>query len=273
MKARTKKRISNLMIWVMIATIGIIVLWFTGFIISLTFQLHVFNERTTVFFGTLLGAAFAIVACSAFLNISLDISIISDSKLTEEDLSAVKASKLSWKLVPAVIGFLSVFSALLFLGDWLSSQNERNKLVTSGKELLNRYAISIDKLGSALSDKGQKTDIPDILKFLEGQKTEFPNVILITRTFKDNQAVYLFISSYFETSNLKKLLFNNSYYHADPKELAFLDQAFRSKPESLPEAYYWSKEDDYKLYIPIQNHDIRFILVLNRYNRYGKFGS
>ncbi len=83
MKLQTKTRLANISIWVIVVTIVIITLFFFGFIISSTFDLKVFADRTSDFIWTLFGASMVIVICGAFLNISLNIGIIADSKVNE----------------------------------------------------------------------------------------------------------------------------------------------------------------------------------------------
>jgi len=83
MKLKTKARLANISIWVIVVTIVIIALFFFGFLLSNTFDLKVFANRTSDFIWTLFGASMVIVICGAFLNISLNIGIIADSKVSQ----------------------------------------------------------------------------------------------------------------------------------------------------------------------------------------------
>ena len=152
MKLKTKARLANISIWVIVVTIIIIVIFFFGFLISNTFDLKVFANRTSDFIWTLFGASLVIVICGAFLNISLNIGIIADSKVNEIADGQIEKNTFNKNLLYVVILILIIIGGFLFLGDYLTRQNEKNKLIAECEETLTRYDKSIVDITKALTD-------------------------------------------------------------------------------------------------------------------------
>ncbi len=92
----------------------------------------------------------------------------------------IDKSTFNKKFLYIVFLILIVIGGFLFLGDFLTRQNEKSKLIAECKETINRYDKSITDISNALTDTALIGEIPDILKFLGEQKQEFPSIILIT---------------------------------------------------------------------------------------------
>ncbi|HNV53453.1 MAG TPA: hypothetical protein PKM28_11215, partial [Tenuifilaceae bacterium] len=145
MKQSLKVKISNLTTWIMLGTIALIILWFIGFIVSVTFDLNVFTSQTSEFFFAAIGFAFVLVACAAILSISLNISLIADSRIQEMKLDDSK-SIITKKVIYTSCLVVTLLIAFLFVGDYLSRQNEKAKLVNEAEDLIARYEKSIEEL-------------------------------------------------------------------------------------------------------------------------------
>ena len=152
MKLQTKTRLANISIWVIVVTMTIIALFFFGFLISNTFDLKVFANRTSDFIWILFGASMVIVICGAFLNISLNIGIIADSKVNEIRNGLTDKSTFNKRFLYSVVLTLIVIGGFLFLGDFLTRNNEKNKLIAECEETLSRYDKSIMDISVALTD-------------------------------------------------------------------------------------------------------------------------
>jgi len=136
MKLQTKTRHANISIWlIVVQTIVIIALFFFGFVISNTFDLKVFANRTSEFIWILFGASLVIVICGAFLNISLNIGIIADSDVNEIKNGLTDNGIFDKKFFYFVVLILIVIGGFLFPGDFLTRQNERNKLIAECESL------------------------------------------------------------------------------------------------------------------------------------------
>jgi len=270
MKLKTKTRIANISIWVIVVTIVIIALFFFGLLIANTFDLKVFANRTSDFIWVLFGSSLVIVICVAFLNISLNIGIIADSKIIESNDVLIDKKSFNRIFTITVFLILLLIGGFLFLGDFLTRQKEKKSLVTECEEILSRYEKTIIDISKSLTDTSLIGDIPDMLKFLGSQKNEFPEIILITNDFYKEQLTFLQITPYTDKVKLKKDLYGFSFYTCDKNDCDYLKEIFQT---DKTEYYFWSKDNNYKLYYPITKGNKKYILLFSQYERYGKIGS
>lgn len=268
MKKDLKIKLADLSIAVMTFTIILILFWFIGYILSTTFELNVFAEKTTNFFLVFILAAFSIVICSAFLNISLNISLIADSRIQE--IASEEKKKFSHKSYYTFSIIVASLVLFLFLGDILTRENEKDRLIEESKDLVTRYEKSVNEISEAIADTGKLELIPDILKFFSNQKEDFPYVQVITSTFFDGQLTFLTIEPYSSEKLLSQPFYNNSFYKCKTEDSKYLTDFFTKKNSEL---LFWSKKDEYYLYYPVRNKNNNFILLFSKRTRYGKFGS
>jgi NADH:ubiquinone oxidoreductase subunit 5 (subunit L)/multisubunit Na+/H+ antiporter MnhA subunit len=268
MKTTNKIKIANLTTWTMVVTICVVALFFIGFMTTQAFDLNVFTKGTSEFIFSFIGFAAVLVVCSAILNISLNIGIIADSR--SQDLNDSSKSNLTMKFVTVVLGLVFALMGFLFLGDFLTRQNEKNKLTNEATDIVTRYSESINKISAGLSDSSKVKEIPNILKFLSNQKENFPSVSLITSDKFEGQRTYLEISQWENEESLKKPFYGNSFYKCEIQDCDYLNAVFNGKTASQ---YFWTAKDDYKLYFPFVKDKKKFILLFTKYERHGKMGS
>lgn len=125
MKTSVKILLTRLSSWTMVITISIIIVFFLGYIVTNTFDLNVFTQRTSNFIYGFIGLAAALIICAAFLNISMNIGLIADSRVhnVKEGVKDVSNSKITL----FVLGFIVILVAGLFLGDYWTRQYEKEK--------------------------------------------------------------------------------------------------------------------------------------------------
>ena len=268
MKTTNKIKLANLTTWIMVVTICVIALFFIGFVTTITFDLNVFTGRTSNFIFSFIGFAAVLVTCSAILNISLNIGLIADSKT--QDIKDSGKKIISKFFFVIVIGLVISLVAFLFIGDFLTRQNEKNKLINEANDIITRYSESINKISVGLSDTSKVKDIPEILKFLSNQKEKFPSVNLITSDKFDGQLTFIEISSWENEESLKKPFYGNSFYKCEIQDCDYLNMFFNGK---TTDTHFWTAENDYKLYFPFDKNKKKFILVFTKYERHGKVGS
>lgn len=265
MKQVLKLKIANLATWVMIAAVGLIILWLIGFIVSNTFNLNVFTGRTKEFFFSLIGFAFILVACAAFITISLSISLIADSKI--HDLKIEKTKTIFSKKLLYVVGLLiAALIAFLFIGDYLTSEHEKNKLTTEAKDLVDRYDSSIGELALSVRDTSKIGKVPEILKFLSNQKFEVSDVTLITSTKYNNEMVYLELNNWMSAEKLRKPYFDYSFYKCRKVNCDYLSKVFENKTN---DSYLATDKNCYLFYYPVDKNGQRIILLFTKYKRSG----
>ncbi len=268
MNTELKRKLSNLANGIIILAMAVIILWFIVFVVQTTFNLNVFAERTSEFFLTIIFAAIAIIISAAFLSVSLNISLIADTKMREQhsDLSP----RLGKWLVPSIILAGLVVVLLLFAGDYLSRSQQKTYLTRESKDLLDKYASSIDSLAVALTDTSKITAVPGILKFLSTQRDDFSDVSLIAKAEFNGQTTFLHATSNMYAANLKNPFFDFSFYRCKKEDNDYLIEVFT---KGKADVFVWSEKSEHYLYYPITSHKVTFVLKFSKYNRYGKFGS
>ncbi|MDB5119897.1 MAG: hypothetical protein JWN56_1115 [Sphingobacteriales bacterium] len=268
MKTLNKIKLANLTTWTMVITISFIALFFIGFVVTNTFDLNVFTSRTSNFIFSFIGFSSVIVLCSAILNISLNISLIADSK--SQELKGSEASFVTKKFLFYTLGLIVIIVSFLFLGDFLTRQNEKNKLVSEANDIITRYRTSIDKIPLGLADTSKIGNVPEILKFISNQKQEFPSIALITSDNYNGQLTFLEINEYDNKENLKKPFYGNSFYKCQIQDCNYLNKYFTGK---TTENHFWTQKNDYRLYFPFGSKGKKYILLFTKYERNGKIGS
>lgn len=268
MKTSNKIKLAHLTTWTMVVTISFIALFFIGYVVTNTFDLKVFTSRTSNFIFSFIGFSSVIVLCSAILNISLNISLIADSKTQE--LKDNGTSFVTNKFLFYAVGLIAIIVSFLFLGDFLTRQKEKNQIVSEANDIITRYQTSIDKISLGLADTSKIGDIPEILKFLSNQKQEFPSVALITNDNYDGQLTFLEINQYSNEKNLKQPFYNNSFYKCQIYDCDYLNNYFTGKTK---ENHFWTQKNNYNLYFPFESKSKKYILLFTKYERNGRSGS
>jgi hypothetical protein len=270
MELKTKRNLANVSIWVIIITVAIIVLFFFGFILTNTFDLKVFANKSSDFLLTLFGASLVIVLCGAFLNMCLNISMIADAKVKEVAVESMGKKFFHHRFLWIGILTFVVLGGLLFLGDSLTRLKEKKVLVKQCEELMVQCDSSIVQISKSLADTSMIDDIPGILNFLGSQKEEFPEIVLITSDTYKGQLVFLKIGSGSNGEDLKKTLFDYSLYASNQFDSDYLKAVFT---DGKKDYFFWSKGEAYKLYYPINKGGQKFVFLFSKSNRYGNIGS
>jgi hypothetical protein len=264
----TKLKLVKLTVSIILLTIGGIIIWFFGFILTVTFNLNVFDKGSTGFLASILGGAFVLAACSALLNLVLNLSIIAEKSITPEEKNA--PSRLNYKSAVIFAAVLFFTAAFLFAGDYISRESFKKKLTAEVHDIIARYPKSIEKIGISIQDKKSLKEIPTILSFLSKLKHEFPSVILITSGTFNSEKAFLKITPYTMEHDLLKSGFNNSFYECGKKDCDYLAGIFSGKSD---EKYFWNQDDNYHYYIPFGKGENKFVLLFSKFQRHGKIGS
>jgi len=186
------------------------------------------------------------------------------------DESIVNNSPNRKRIISISILLLILIGGFLFIGDSLTRLKEKKVLTKQCEEIIIQSDSSITQISRSLSDTSLIGDIPEILEYLGSQKEEFPNIEVITSDKYKGQLVLLKITAYTDKENLKKPLYGNSLYASNQYDGDYLKSIFTTKKKDL---FFWSKEDDYKLYYPIDRGGKKYVFLFSKSNRYGKIGS
>ncbi len=264
----TKFKLVKLTVSIILLTIGGIIIWFFGLMLTLTFNLNVFDQGSMGFMASILGGALVLAACSALLNLVLNLSIIAEKSVTAEEKN--ESSPVNYKSAAIFAGALLLTAVFLFAGDYLSRKSFRNKLTAEVHDIIARYPKSIEKIGTLIQDKKSQNEIPAILSFLSKLKHEFPSVILITSGTFNGEKAFMKITPYTQEHDLLKPGIYNSFYECGKKDCDYLAQVFSGKSN---EKYFWNENDNYYYYIPYGSGENTYILLFSKLQRYGKIGS
>lgn len=264
----TKLKLVKLTVSIILLTIAGIIIWFFGFIVTVTFNLNVFDQGSAGFMASVLGGAFVLAACAALLNLVLNLSIIAEKSVTEDEKKA--PSRVNYKSAAVFAGLLAVTAIFLFAGDYLSRESFKKKLTAEVHDILSRYPKSIEKISASIQDKNSIKEIPSILSFLSKLKTEFPSVMLITSGSFNGEKAFLKITPHTPEYDFAKPAYNNSFYECGKKDCDYLADIFSGKSS---EKYFWNQKDNYYYYIPYGSGENRFVLIFSKLQRYGKIGS
>lgn len=267
MTVKTKAAIVNLTNVVMLVIVGLIILFFIGFIISMTFSLNVFTEKTSTFIITFMSSAFGLILCSAILNISLNISIIADSKVFEMQPGA--KTVINKKYILIFIGIIACLVIVLFAGDFITRYYEKSKLIRQADELTIRYDQSIKSIPSALRDTNIIEKIPETLKLLSNQSSSYNSVQIILSDTYDGQLTFISIDPHDSEKKLKEKYFGNSFYKCDD-DCSYLKEYFSGNTN---ESFFWTENSEYKYYKPFEIDGIKFILLFEEREQFGRIGS
>jgi hypothetical protein len=249
----------------MLLTILVIALWFIGFLVSNTFGLILFAQKTLVFLWSFLGLSIVLVLCAAILNISLNIGLIAESKWAE--LTRPEETRLGKKTGVWLLIGLTAFIAFLFAGDYFSRYAEKKRFMESAEYILETYAPSVNNISVGISDTSLAPFIPDALRFLSSQKAEFPRVFAIASKEVKSQRTFI---EYNESSRHYIANQTDQYYKCTNDDCEYLQSVLYG--ENM-EPLYLNKGTEYRLYYPIRKDGVCFILVFTERNSYGSFGS
>lgn len=268
MRTENKVKLANLAAWIMIVTIAAIAFWFIAFITVEMFDLNVFTRRLGNSFFSLLGFAAVLVLCSAIVNVSLNISLIAESKLQEMPDSQATSFPTRFYLI--AFGLVGALLFFLFFGDKLSREREKSILMQEASDVSARYDKSISDIATYMGDTATVGKIPEILSFLSNQKSEFPSVSVITSDTYSQQLTYLEITQHSDEKSLKEPFFGRSFYNCQWQDCTYLKQFFTG---AATDKLLWTEGGDYRLYLPFNRNGKKFILLFSKHHRYGKVGS
>lgn len=270
MKTPTKLRLANLSTWIMLITILILIVFYIGYLINSAFALETGFTRSnhgTDFFTSLGLFAFVILFCAALLNITLNISVIADSKKNEPEPASGK-KVITKKVLLYFICFVTVLTSLLFLLDYSAKNRVKRIMVTEATGLVKNSQNSLIKIASSLSDTAKIKEIPKILMFFESQNNEVGNISLLTSDQYNGDLAVLEILALNDRTyiaDLSKPFINNAFYKCAIEERNTLYRFFKNKSAKNP--FWGGNGSDLKFYYPIESNGKEFMLLFSRYKK------
>lgn len=258
-------RLSNI---VGMVSILLLIYWVFIFITIQVFGLKVFRKNITEIFYMSIMAILALMLAALIINIMFNLTRIAEkNQEVEEQATGNKHSRL-W----LIFGIsLPVVFALLFLGDYISSQKKENMLIASAKSIVEESADKINNLVNYSFDKKWQTQTCEILQLVSKTDKNFQYVSVITKDVINQSNVFLEFRSYCylssqDTVPLAKI---NFMLETTNEEREYLKGVFEEHKSDLR---FSAADGKYELYYPYVKGDKRIVLYFSDYQRYGKSG-
>jgi len=272
MNLQTKSSLAKATLSLLTLVASVFLLGILVIVICNGFQINPFREATTIFliyaFAGLIGVSMMLV----ILNIATNISLIADTKIAELKIEPQGRTLTKWGASFAAAAF--ILCALIFLGTYASKERFLMVVKSEADEVLkenNDLLESVNMLLASGTPDNYKR-IHEIRDFLENQRSDFPKLRFIYSTnFEDKMAIYQ-ISDYFN-GDIDKNKYTHKYFKCTNNvDCSYLKRFFSGDDTGVLQKYT-IRDDQFYIYIPHVGKASRFILLFDRRNSYGKFGS
>lgn len=294
MNAKLLVKISN-----SIGLISIILLiyWVFTFVLIQVFGLKIFRQHLTESFLMSILGILALMGGALMLNIMFNLT-----RIAERAQQPTVESKTPKKTLGACLALFPIIAALLFGGDYLSTQKKQKMLVNSAESMIQNEQNRFQQLTNYQFNESYILQTAVNLKFLAILDRSFADVQVIIADKIENNPVYLGFTSQLYYTNENNMLeqaaedaaieaaraVNEISESAVPvKTKLSLDKKRYVKQLSLAEKEYLktvfeqgnkeilfqAEDGDYQLYLPYRLQNKTIVLYFSDRQRYGKYGS
>jgi hypothetical protein len=265
----TKSQIARVTLTLLTVVVSLFFLGVLVFVLCAGLQINPFKETTTSFliaaFVGLIGVAVVLV----LLNVATNVSLIADAKIAELKIEPQRALLRKWSLTLCIAAIVLV--GLVFGGTYLSKERYLGVVHAQADEVLKENQGLLEEVSRLLAS-GKPEDykrISEIRTFLDNQRSDLPQLTVIySGRFEDRVAVYR-VGDYFPENGT----FTPVYFPCTRNlDCEYLTRFFSGeKVDNLQK--YSLRNDEFYIYIPFIGNESRFVLLFDRRNSYGKFGS
>jgi hypothetical protein len=253
-----------------VGTISIVLLiyWVFVFISIEVFGLKVFRENMTeTFYMSVLGIL-ALMSGALFINVMFNLTRIAEKHNQDNSpITKTYSDKIKWIFI---LSFPIIF-ALLFGGDYLTSQKKEKLLLESAKAIIENNSVKAERLLNYSFNEKWLIEISDILYLMSKTDKNFPNVSVIVNDSIDNSEVLLSFDYYNgqlnDTIQPKKKAFMRA---TTKQERDYLHRVFY---ENFNEIRFDAHDGNYELFYPYFKNDKKIVLYFSDFQKYGKIGS
>lgn len=294
MNAKLLVKISN-----SIGLISIILLiyWVFTFVLIQVFGLKIFRQHLTESFLMSVLGILALMGGALMLNIMFNLT-----RIAERAQQPSVESKTPKKTLGACLALFPIIAALLFGGDYLSTQKKQKMLVNSADSMIQNQQNRFQQLTNYQFNESYILQTAVNLKFLAILDRSFADVQVIIADKIENNPVYLGFTSqpyYTNENNMLEQAAEDAAIEAaravneisesavPAKAKLSLDKKRYVKQLSLAEKEYLktvfeqgnkeilfqAEDGDYQLYLPYRLQNKTIVLYFSDRQRYGKYGS
>lgn len=265
MHYKTLVRLSNI---IGLVSIALLVYWVFTFICILVFNLKIFGENVSETFYLSIVAILALMTGSLIINIMFNLTRIAEKHNQDE----IKGGQQTGKKLGLAVGIsFPLVLALLFFGNYLTSNKKEESLIASAKSIIETNHEKSDKLLYYTFHKNWITQTQDILSIYAKTDKHFPQVSVIVPDSIDQTNVFLGFSDY-QPNPLDTLppLKKDFIQSTTQEERKYLNLVFY---HNLNEVKFNTKNGGYELWYPYVKNGKRIILYFSEHRSYGKYGS
>jgi hypothetical protein len=272
MELDTKSQIARATLSLLTVVVSLFFLGILVLVLCAGLQINPFKETTTSFliaaFIGLIGVAVVLV----LLNVATNVSLIADAKIADLRIEPRRGLLRKWSVTFCVVAVILV--GLVFGGTYLSKERYLGVVHAQADEVLKENRGLLEEVSRLLAS-GKPEDykrIFEIRTFLENQRSGLPQLTLIySGKFGDKLAFYR-VNEYFP-GDLEKRTYAPVYFACTQNlDCEYLTRFFSGEKLDILQKYTL-REDQFYIYIPFTGNEARFVLLFERKNSYGKFGS
>jgi len=272
MNSATKIQIARGTLSLLVVVASIFLLGVVVLVVCAGLQIDPFRETTTsvllaAFMG-LIGVAVVLV----LLNVATNISLIADVQTKALLVEPVQGTLGKWLWIATAIAILAV--GLILAGTYLSKERYVKVVRAQADEVLRENGGALEEISQLLTS-GKPDDfkrVARIEQYLEEQRSGLPQLSIIFQgKFNERPTFYsVYGAGYFAD---EKTEYVPPYFSCTPKQdCEYLKQFFSGEKVDALEKYHL-RDDQFYIYIPYVGKGSRYVLLFQRQNRYGKFGS
>ncbi len=266
MDAQSRRGLSGLTFYLLVLIAAVLTVGAIDLVFCAGLGINPFRERTTGFLIAGFIALMGLAVLAFLLNVATNLSLIADRSVVERSTKPFPIRR-----VFAGVGVGSIVTLVIIgVGTWSSQQRFLSVVQEQTQEMLAQNQDIVDRIGSRLA-AGQRSDFEQIAKaitFLKAQRRDLPNLTVIYGgKFSGKDA--LFQANDYVPSDR----FEPRYYECRQNRDCEYLKAFLGGKDQPVLKHIDRSSDDFYLYYPVVTEGARFVLLLERHQRYGKLGS
>lgn len=271
MNSEMKAQIARITLSLLILVVSLFLLGIVVSVVCSGLQINPFRETTTSFliaaFIGLIGAAVVLV----LLNVATNISLIADVQTKELVIESGRSSlrKWFWGFTVAAV----VLVGLILGGTYVSKERYVKVVREQANEVLQNNRPSLDEISQLLAN-GTPEDLRKVAKigrYLGGQRADLPQLsIVFSGKFGEKPALY-YVSEF--SGYEEPTTYVPPYFACMPnQDCEYTRRFFSGENVDVLEKYHF-RGDEFYIYVPFVGKEVRYILLFQRQNSYGKIGS
>jgi hypothetical protein len=274
MQSGTKAQISKITLSLLTIVCSLFLLGVLVLVLCVGLNINPFKETTTALLGSAFAGLIGVASVLVLLNVATNVSLIADAKIAELHIEIPPGRLRRWVIAFFTVAVLLV--SLIFVGTYLSKERYLGVVHAQAEGVLKANSGLLEEISRLLAS-GKPEDykrVSEIRTFLESQRDGLPDLTIIySGKFGDKLALYQISGGYFPPIDAANQSYTPVYFKcAQDRDCDYLTQFF-SGENSGELRKYTMRDDQFYIYIPYAGGGARFVLLFDRWNRYGKIGS